>query len=183
MLEADSEDFDFAGLQNIERITGILLISNLTVTNFTMKSLRVIEGNDADHKSLPECSRNGCSLIVKDNHFKTFSFPKLTEISKGDVVFNNNDKLCYFFSYIPWAQILHSDFRAAGRAYWLDDPIRNGHIPSVYEFEADVRFIVCLISFVIVLLLCIESSKSLNTGLQPPVFTMQLIYSNGYVDC
>lgn len=142
MLEANYTKFDFAGLQNIERITGILLISNLTVPDFSMNSLRVIEGNDADHKSLPECKRNGCSLIVKDNHFTTFSFPKLTEISKGDVVFSNNDNLCYFFSQIPWAQILHSDFRAAGRAYWLDYPIRTGHILSVnifFEFEADVQ--------------------------------------------
>ena len=36
-MESDSESFDFSGLQKIEKITGLLLISNVSAKKFQMK--------------------------------------------------------------------------------------------------------------------------------------------------
>jgi len=111
IMESTSEDFDFRGLQNIKKITGLLFISNVSVNRFEMKSLRVIEGRTLDKNSVDVCDKNGCSLIIKDNSFKSISFPNLTEISNGDVVFGDNPDLCYFFPQIDWPGLLTTEGR------------------------------------------------------------------------
>lgn len=82
--------------------------------------MRVIEGRKLDQSSVTACKNNGCSLIVKDNDFKTISFPNLTEISNGDVVFGDNPNLCYFFPTIDWRGILTSEGDSTNVAHWLD---------------------------------------------------------------
>ena len=63
----------------------------IIVIFFIKKETKLFEIN-----LLKECATRGCSLIVKDNNFSGLSFPRLSEISRGDVIFGDNPNLCYF---------------------------------------------------------------------------------------
>ncbi|KAF6039827.1 Egfr [Bugula neritina] len=112
---------DLSFLSSIREVTGYVLIANVYVQNVTLENLRIIRGdslyqplntsfNSSRVSSTPQS--NGYALFVSHNYMspsiglRLLGLTKLTEISSGDVLFENNNLLCYATTNIYWFDIL-----------------------------------------------------------------------------
>ncbi|XP_048773673.2 epidermal growth factor receptor-like isoform X3 [Ostrea edulis] len=108
-LEQPNITYDLSFLSNIEEVSGYVLIASVTAEYVPLTNLKIIRGNE-----LFNFKNNSYSLFVALNHqetgvrgkigLKELWFTNLSEITRGDIYFHNNDLLC-FHDTILWKDI------------------------------------------------------------------------------
>ncbi|XP_067934321.1 epidermal growth factor receptor-like isoform X2 [Watersipora subatra] len=118
---------DLSFLNGIREVTGYVLIADVYIRNVTLENLALIRGDslyypseDSDStRSTPSpamsfSNKTGYSLFVSHNFMKErdsigmrlLGMRNLAEISHGDVLFENNNLLCYATTDIYWPDLL-----------------------------------------------------------------------------
>lgn len=103
-LEQGNETFDLSFLSKIEEVSGYVLITSVVAETIPLTSLKIIRGNQ-----LFNYKNHSYSLFVGVNNqetrgLKELLLTNLSEITRGDVYFVNNDWLCYHDT-ILWKDI------------------------------------------------------------------------------
>ncbi|XP_061163896.1 epidermal growth factor receptor-like isoform X2 [Saccostrea echinata] len=105
-LEQPNFNYNLSFLSNIEEVSGYVLITSVTAKYLPLTKLKIIRGNELFHYK-----NNSYSLFVALNHdaggkvgLKELWFTNLSEITRGDIYFHNNDLLC-FHDTILWKDI------------------------------------------------------------------------------
>ncbi|XP_067930070.1 epidermal growth factor receptor-like isoform X2 [Watersipora subatra] len=161
----DSDEFyntDLSFLNSIREVTGYVLIANVYAQNVTLENLTIIRGDtlytpDNERTQDNSTQQSGYALFVSLNYkpesdsigMRLLGLKNLTEISNGDVFFENNNLLCYATTDIYWSDIFADSSRQ--RAYFIHDTVRNSQpckpkchakceetVPSTYDPYANV---------------------------------------------
>ena len=95
------DDFNF--FYHLQEISGVFTVQNFPlVPDFTLPNLRIIRGDDL----VDTVDGHFLALSVTDSEIGALYMPELREVTNGDVLFENVNKLCSYKS-VNWEDILN----------------------------------------------------------------------------
>ena len=95
------DSFNF--LYHVEEISGVLWFQNIpTVERVVLPNLRIIRGDDL----IPTAEGRGLALVLLETRIGAIVLPKLTEVTRGDVHFNNTTSSMCNYKTVNWDDII-----------------------------------------------------------------------------
>ena len=94
------DSFNF--LYHVEEISGVLRFQNIPpVSQIVLPNLRIIRGDDL----IATSGGRGLALVLLETHIGALVMPNLTEVTRGDVRFQNTSSMCNYKT-INWNDII-----------------------------------------------------------------------------
>ena len=107
------DSFNF--LYHMEEISGVLRFENIpTMERIVLPNLRIIRGEEI----LPTLEGRGIALVLLETRIGAIVLPKLTEVTRGDVRFENTTSSMCNYKTVNW-----------------DDIIDNGQLVEVFACD------------------------------------------------
>ena len=95
------DSFNF--LYHVEEISGVLRFQNIpTVERIVLPKLRIIRGDDL----IPTDEGRNLALILLETRIGAIVLPKLTEVTRGDVYFQNTTSSMCNYRTVNWDDII-----------------------------------------------------------------------------
>ena len=95
------DSFNF--LYHVEEISGVLRFENIpTVECIALPKLRIIRGEEL----MPTREGRGIALMLLETHIGAIVLPNLTEVTRGDVQFQNTTSSMCNYKTVNWDDII-----------------------------------------------------------------------------
>ena len=95
------DSFNF--LYHVEEISGVLRFQNIpTVERIVLPKLRIIRGEEL----IPTLEGRGIALVLLETHIGAIVLPNLTEVTRGDVQFQNTTSSMCNYKTVNWDDII-----------------------------------------------------------------------------
>ena len=95
------DSFNF--LYHVEEISGVLRFEDIpTVERIVLPNLRIIRGEEL----LPTLEGRGLALVLLETRIGAIVLPKLTEVTRGDVRFENTTSSMCNYKTVNWDDII-----------------------------------------------------------------------------
>ena len=95
------DSFNF--LYHVEEISGVLRFQNIpTVERIVLPNLRIIRGEEL----IETAERRGLALVLLNTHIGAIVLPNLTEVTQGDVRFQNTTSSMCNYQTVNWNDII-----------------------------------------------------------------------------
>ena len=95
------DSFNF--LYHVEEISDVLRFQNIpTVNRIVLPNLRIIRGEEL----IPTAERRGLALVLLNTHIGAIVLPNLTEVTWGDVRFQNTTSSMCNYRTVDWNDII-----------------------------------------------------------------------------
>ena len=95
------DSFNF--LYHVEEISGVLRFENIpTVERIVLPKLRIIRGEEL----IPTLEGRGIALVLLETHIGAIVLPNLTEVTRGDVQFQNTTSSMCNYKTVNWDDII-----------------------------------------------------------------------------
>ena len=95
------DSFNF--LYHVEEISGVLRFQNIpTVERIVLPNLRIIRGDEL----IPKRDGRGIALVLVETHIGAIVLPNLTEVTRGDVQFENTTSSMCNYKTVNWDDII-----------------------------------------------------------------------------
>ena len=95
------DSFNF--LCHVEEISGVLRFQNIpTVEHIVLPNLRIIRGEEL----IATEEGRGLALVLLETHIGTIVLPNLTEVTRGDVQFQNTTSSMCNYKTVNWDDIV-----------------------------------------------------------------------------
>ena len=95
------DSFNF--LYHVEQISGVLRLQNIpTVECIVLPNLRIIRGE----KLIPTAEGRGLALVLLNTRIGAIVLPNLTEVTRGDVRFQNTTSSMCNYKTVNWNDII-----------------------------------------------------------------------------
>ena len=95
------DSFNF--LYHVEEISGVLRFQYIpTVERVVVPNLRIVRGDDL----IPTADGRGLALVLLETRIGAIVLPKLTEVTRGDVYFQNTTSSMCNYKTVNWDDII-----------------------------------------------------------------------------
>ena len=95
------DSFNF--LYHVEEISGVLRFQNIpTVERIVLPKLRIIRGEEL----IPTLEGRGIALVLLETYIGAIVLPNLTEVTRGDVQFQNTTSSMCNYKTVNWDDII-----------------------------------------------------------------------------
>ena len=93
----------FNSLYHVKEISGVLRFQNIpTVNHIVLPNLRIVRGEEL----IETAERRGLALVLLNTRIGAIVLPKLTEVTQGDVHFQNTTTSMCNYRTVNWNDII-----------------------------------------------------------------------------